>query len=183
MMRARLGEIGGAASGLALAAVLAVVPAPGAAALSVAATAAVLAWIAWRDARDFIVPDGAALALAALGVAVRIASDGATVDAAIALGLDAAIVGFGLWAVREGFYRLRGHDGLGFGDVKLGAASALLVGASGFAVALLAACLAGFAVAALRGGMARDARLPLGALLAPAVWAVFVAGLASAPLT
>jgi prepilin signal peptidase PulO-like enzyme (type II secretory pathway) len=183
MFQARLGEIGGAASGMALAAILALAPVPGAPALAAAATAAVLAWIAWRDAKDFIVPDGAALALAALGVAVRIADEGATLDAALRLGLDAAIVGGGLWAVREAFYRLRGHDGLGFGDVKLGAASALLVGASGFAVALLAACLAGFAVAALRGGMARDARLPLGALLAPAVWAVFVAGLTSASLT
>lgn len=140
--------------------------------------AVVACWIAWRDARDFIIPDGASASLAALALGVQFAAGGA---AGTGWSLVAGLAcGAALLAVREGFYRLRGHDGLGFGDVKLAAASGILVGVGGFSLALFAACLAGVAVALLRGREARGDRMPLGALLAPAVFAVWAFGLDAA---
>lgn len=133
-------------------------------------------WIVWRDMRDFIIPDGASFALGALALGVRLGSEGLNSETLLlALG-SGALCGAALWAVREGYYRLRGHDGLGFGDVKLAAAAGVLIGPAGFALALVAACAAGIAVALIRRN-ALDARLPLGALLAPAALAVWAAGL------
>ncbi|WP_020188168.1 prepilin peptidase [Methylopila sp. 73B] len=144
------------------------------------AAALVTAWIAWRDARSFIIPNEAAAALAALGIAARLAEGGGATDALGALAVDVALTGGLLWAVREAYFRARGRDGLGLGDVKLAAAAGCLAGAAGFAVALFAASLAGLVVAALRRA-GREDRLPFGALLAPAVWVVWAAAGFAAP--
>lgn len=133
-------------------------------------------WIVWRDVRDFIIPDGASFALGALALGVRLGTDGANWETALLAIGSGALCGAALWAVREGYYRLRGHDGLGFGDVKLAFAAGILVGPAGFALALFAAAAAGIAVALMRRN-ALDARLPLGALLAPAALLVWAAGL------
>ena len=173
-------ETSGALAALLVAAVIALAPVQAASKIAGLSLALVTGWIVWRDVRDFIIPDGASFALVALAVGARFATDGATLDTALAaLGGGLACAG-ALWAVREVFYRVRGHDGLGFGDVKLAAGAGALVGVAGFAVALLAACLAGLAVAAVRGALSRDAKLPLGALLAPAVFGVWALDLASA---
>lgn len=142
---------------------------------------ALVAWIVWRDATSFIIPDGAVLALALLGCVARVADRGASMDEAIALTVDVALTGGVLWLVREAFYRLRGHDGLGLGDVKLGAAAGCLVGAAGFSIALLAAACAGLAVAAVRGARSGD-RIAFGVLLAPAVWVALAAEVATVGL-
>lgn len=132
-------------------------------------------WIAWRDARDFIIPDGASASLGVLALGVQCGVGGVPAALwALAAGLAC---GAALLAVREGYYRLRGHDGLGFGDVKLAAASGVLVGVAGLSLALFMACMAGIAVALLRRRDKREERLPLGALLAPAVFAVWALGL------
>lgn len=176
MSREALFETGAAAAALGTAGLLAL--APGAhPLLAPVALALVVGWIVWRDVTDFVIPDGASAALAALALGARLAADGVSFEAAGWALAGGAICGAALWAVREAFFRLRGHDGLGFGDVKLAAAAGILVGPLGFALALAAACLAGLAVALLRGAGSAD-RLPLGALLAPAVFAVWAAGLA-----
>lgn len=133
----------------------------------------VTAWIVWRDVRDFVIPDGASAALAALALGARLAADGLSWDIALVAICEGLACGAALWAVREGFYRLRGHDGLGFGDVKLAAALGILVGVYGFALALLAASAAGIAVALMRGPDRRSEKLPFGALLAPAALLVW----------
>ncbi len=140
------------------------------------AVAALAAWIALQDLADFTIPDGAVLGLALIAAALRLraVSDGliGVEDALVIAAFDLAVCGGGLWSVREVFYRRRGFDGLGFGDVKLGAAGGLLVGTSGFSMALVAASLAGVVVLIVRHGRAPDlrtARLAFGALLAPAV--------------
>lgn len=145
-------------------------------AVGMAALIALAAWIAWQDLSDLTIPDGAVAGLAVLALADRFgrgASDGvAALDTALACGLDAALVGGGMWAVREVFYRRRGFDGLGLGDVKLGAAGALLVGAAGFSIALLAASAIGIMLLVTRRGSGtadEPDRLAFGALLAPAV--------------
>lgn len=173
MSREALFETGAAAAALGLAVLIAFAPAFGGGLLTPAALALAVGWIVWRDFCDFIIPDGAAFALGALAFASRFAADGVSLETTLHAGLGGLVCGGGLWAVREAYFRLRGHDGLGFGDVKLAAAAGVLVGASGFALALLAACLAGLAVALPRKSASLGDRLPLGALLAPATFAVW----------
>lgn len=150
--------------------------------VAAAVTGALVAWVAWQDLADFTIPDGAVLGIALVGLSERLmAGAGLLLPATETLLLAAAdglIVGGLLWAVRELWYRRLGYDGLGFGDVKLGAAAAVLVGAHGFAVGLLVASLAGiiWAYAPWRADPHRPGtRIAFGALLAPAVWLVFLA--------
>ncbi len=166
----------GASLAAVVAAVIALMPASRDLDYGVSAAVILLtAWIAWQDISDFTIPDGAVvgLGLIALALRLRVVLAGliAPGDAAILAALDVAVCGGGLWLVREGFFRMRGFDGLGFGDVKLGAAGGLLVGMSGLSIALVAASLVGVALLLLRHGRSpdlRDARLAFGALLAPA---------------
>ncbi|MDR4306874.1 prepilin peptidase [Chelatococcus sambhunathii] len=178
-------EAGGAAAAIGAGALIALKPSSGAV-LAPVGLALIVGWIVWRDARDFIIPDGAAVALAALALGTRLAAEGLTWSAAlVALG-DGLACGGVLWAIREVYYRLRGHDGLGFGDVKLSAGAGILVGPTGFAVAVLAASLAGLAIVGLRAatcaGFDGAARIPLGALLAPAALGVWALGLGAVPI-
>lgn len=146
------------------------------------ATASVFAlwmvlWIAVRDVRDFIVPDAAVVCLAMVAVVVRLGTvDNWQAEAGFVL-LDAAACGGVFLLIREAFFRLRGYDGMGFGDVKLAAACGALVGYEGFAWAVFAASAVGHIGAtlwsALRPGQ-RIGRLPFGALLAPACWWVWI---------
>ena len=98
--------------------------------------------------------------------------------------LDAGLCGASFMAIREVFFRIKGFDGMGFGDVKLAAASGMLVGVEAFAWSVFAASALGLAVALLvslfRPGRKLD-RLPFGALLAPACWSIWAAQLWSAP--
>jgi leader peptidase (prepilin peptidase)/N-methyltransferase len=170
----------GVGLGAGVAAVLLLAPGFGAPLLLPGTIALLIGWIVWRDGASYLIPDGAVAALALLGAASRVAAEGVTSAVAFDLLADVALTGGVLWLLREGFYRLRGHDGLGFGDVKLAGAAGCLVGAEGFAVALLAASLAGLAAAALRGAGRTD-RIAFGVLLAPAIGLVWAA-LALAPV-
>lgn len=146
------------------------------------AVPAIAAWIAWQDAADFTIPDGAVAGLALIGFSHRmlagIALGVPPVDGLMLVAFDALLAGGAFWAIRELHFRRRGFDGLGFGDVKLAAAGAVLVGATAFAFALLAASLAGLGLAVLRrdaGGPDGRARVPFGAVLAPALALGFLA--------
>lgn len=165
----------------ALAAVAVVLAAGGSReAVAVAAVVGLAAWIAVEDASSFTIPDGAVVGLAVVGAAVRLADARAfglpLADEALRAAVEVALTGGALWLVREIFYRRRGFDGLGFGDVKLGAAGGVLVGAPGFAAALAAASAAGVAVLVVRHGRSpslRGEKLAFGTLLAPALALVF----------
>ena len=147
------------------------------------ATGALAAWIAWQDLDDLTIPDGAVVALAALGAGFRIADGSAMGDPVgrtlLTIAVDASLCGGGLLALREYYYRRHGRDGIGFGDVKLAAAGGALVGTAAFASALLAASLAGIAfVLARRFRQARPGgleKLAFGAVLAPALCVVWLA--------
>lgn len=93
-------------------------------------------------------------------------------------GLDALLCGGAFLLVREAYYRCRGHDGLGFGDVKLAFAGGILVGTEGFAWTVLAASLGGLAVALWqqRHGTtgSEPHRIAYGALLAPTLCLVWL---------
>ncbi len=146
------------------------------------ATGALVVWIVWQDLATFTISDAALLAVAALGFAFRwssAATEGeAPWHALAAIALDVGLCGGMLLLFREAYYRLKGVDGLGLGDVKLAAAGALLVGGVGFSWALFAASLAGLAAVGaarlIRPGQPRADRLAFGAVLAPAVWAVWL---------
>ncbi|MBE7196994.1 MAG: prepilin peptidase [Parafilimonas terrae] len=145
-----------------------------------AGIALVAAQIARQDLATFTISDHAVVALSLFGLAARLSlaqGDGATVfDALVSTGADGLVCGGAFLAVREAFYRWRGHDGLGFGDVKLALAGGILVGTDGFAWAVLAASLGGLAVAPwIRSGPGdAPARIPFGALLAPTLWLVWL---------
>lgn len=162
---------------------------PGLAATGILALALALVGvrIVWQDLSDFTIPDAATLALALIGVTARIgegARFGEPVGASLGFALlDAAICGGALLALREGYYRCRGHDGIGLGDVKLAAAGGLLLGTAGLSWAILGASLAGLGVVAavrawplaLRVVPVTD-RIAFGAILAPALWATWLVG-------
>jgi leader peptidase (prepilin peptidase) / N-methyltransferase len=147
------------------------------------AVALIAVWIAWQDLTDFTIPDGAVAGLALVGITHRVI-EGATLGAPLVetgglIGFDAALAGGGFWALREVYFRRRGFDGLGMGDVKLAAAAAVLTGATGFALALGAASVLGIGWAlATRPADTPlgSTRIAFGAVLAPMVALVFVAG-------
>jgi leader peptidase (prepilin peptidase)/N-methyltransferase len=95
-----------------------------------------LASVCAIDARYGIIPDSMVLALAAGGAlqAWLWGSEGLWWR-----GLEAALVFAAVWLFRAGYRWLRGHDGLGFGDVKFVAAGTLWVGADGIPGVLLIA--------------------------------------------
>lgn len=95
------------------------------------------------------------------------------------LGIQVAISGGAFLAVREGYYRLKGVDGLGLGDVKLAFAAGTWLAWDLFATATFLASASAlaivFATIVRHGAWAPDRRIPLAASLAPAIWAVWFA--------
>lgn len=146
------------------------------------AVALVAAQIAWQDLATFTISDLALIALGVLGLAARLpGGDLAGIPTPTALGLagfDGLLCGGVFLLVREGFYRWRGYDGLGFGDVKLALAGGILVGTDGFAWTVLAASLGGLALALVQrrrsGASPEPRKLAYGALLAPCLWLVWL---------
>lgn len=153
------------------------------------AVGALAAWIAVQDLKTFTISDSAILTIAILAVAYRWSaatpSGDSVLETSLATGVDAILPGGMLLLFREVYYRRKGFDGLGLGDVKLAAAGGLLVGAAGFSWALFAASLLALAfVAAGRllakgdhsgAPLASSDKLAFGALLAPALWTVWIA--------
>ncbi len=81
-----------------------------------------------------------------------------------------SVASFGLlWSVRAIYFALKGRVGLGFGDVKLGAASAAWIGLEGFPTMILIASLAALSVIAVLVVAGRPVglsdRLPFGPFL------------------
>jgi leader peptidase (prepilin peptidase) / N-methyltransferase len=154
-------------------------PAPPAGAVVVAAIAA---WVAWQDMTDYTIPDGAVAGLALLGIVLRLGSGNAAgipaYETIVLIGFDAGLVGGSLLAVREIYFRRRGFDGLGLGDVKLAAAGAVLVGSMGLAIGLgfASAVAIVYAVARREGdNPLTGAKIAFGVLLGPAIALVYLA--------
>ncbi len=124
---------------------------PACALLLLIGLALVAAQIAWQDLVTFTISDLAVLALGVLGLAARFTEEalsGFPLLTILGLALlDGLLCGAAFLLVREGFYRWRGFDGLGFGDVKLALAGGILVGTEGFAWTVLAASLGGLTIA------------------------------------
>ena len=167
-----------AASAIGTAAMAFVLPVPMIGMVIAALGLVLTLWITIVDCRHYRIPDLAVLGLALLAIAGRIGTPTGNPGAALAsIGLDAVLCGGALLAFREIFYRLRGFDGMGLGDVKLGAAAGIMVGLENFAWLIFASSLVGLIIALglriLRPGLAID-RLPFGAIMTPLAWAFWV---------
>jgi leader peptidase (prepilin peptidase) / N-methyltransferase len=131
--------------------------------------------LAWIDADSFRLPDVLTLPLLLAGLAEAVWRDPDDVAARAA----AAALAYGaLWALAEGYRRLRGREGLGLGDAKLLAAGGAWLGPAPLPdVLLLAACtaLAYAMLLRLRGTrVIGTLKLPFGPFLAGAIWAVWL---------
>lgn len=143
---------------------------------------AALGWallaLSLADWRHFLLPDAVTLPLIPLGLAVTWWLVPGNAGAVFNHAASAAVVVLALLALRWGYARLRGREGLGLGDVKLCAAAGvwlgplllpwLFVAAGGLALGcLVLEALAG------RGREVSDA-LPFGLFLAPAFWGLWL---------
>jgi leader peptidase (prepilin peptidase)/N-methyltransferase len=130
-------------------------------------TLVVLSLIDWQDG---ILPDLLTLPLTAVGLLV-----GGLPWQDSLLG---ALLGAGLLAVPALAYkRFRGQDGLGWGDVKLAAASGAWLGWQAIPAMILASALLGIAAVLVRQWLlktsAREA-IPFGPALAAATWIIWI---------
>jgi leader peptidase (prepilin peptidase) / N-methyltransferase len=132
------------------------------------------------DARTYLLPD--TVTWGAVGVGIAAAPLLAAVDPWLAVS-SALVRAFGtavvLELLRRCYARIRRREGLGFGDVKLGAAAGawlpldIIPLCFGLAAA---AALVTVMVAHLRGQSIEGAtKLPFGAFLCPALWLAFYA--------
>ena len=85
----------------------------------------VLAAVCAIDARYGIIPDGLVIALAVGGLIQVVATGQAELSQRIA---EAGLFFAAGWLFRAGYRRVRGHHGLGFGDVKFAAAAVIWIG-------------------------------------------------------
>jgi leader peptidase (prepilin peptidase)/N-methyltransferase len=133
------------------------------------------------DARDFLIPDVLSLPAIPAGLASGLVLGGAAAfwDQLLA----AAVAGGVLFILRAVYQRFRGIEGLGLGDVKLGAAAGAWLGLQALPMTCLLACLAALTavlVQSATGKVAVDGKmaLPFGCFIAPAIAVMWFYGLA-----
>jgi leader peptidase (prepilin peptidase)/N-methyltransferase len=166
-------SIGLIAAGAAAASVLAV---PDLRGLLGAGLAMLMLAIAVIDARSFIVPNVLTAAAFGLGVVHAATGNWDTVGVALAVALlRAAIPALIFLAIKISYRRLRGMEGLGWGDVKLAGVAGIWLDWATLPIAVEMAALAAIAFYVLRqylwGRSIRlTSRLPFGLFLAPAIW-------------
>jgi leader peptidase (prepilin peptidase)/N-methyltransferase len=130
------------------------------------------------DARTYLLPDAVTWGAVASGLVAALALNPSNpalgLEAAVARAIGTAVV---LMLLRWSHGYLRGHEGLGLGDVKLSAA----VGAW-LPLEFISLCFSIAAIGALinvvlsgfRGrSVSRSTKIPFGAFLCPALWLVY----------
>ncbi|WP_244068207.1 A24 family peptidase [Bradyrhizobium sp. Ce-3] len=124
--------------------------------------------VALIDLRHGIIPNWLNLAIAALGLANVVITEGTT--AAFSAMASAALVGTVFFLLQRLYFAVRHADGLGLGDVKFLAAATIWVGALSIPTLLLIAAVAALGVAGglhLAGReMKRQTAIPFGPFLA-----------------
>lgn len=137
--------------------------------------ALLMALITLTDLRHFLIPDALSLPAIPLGVVVNMmlfhGDDWAAGLAESGLGM---LLGAGaFYLLRWGYFRLRGIEGLGLGDVKLAAVAGAWLGPELLAPVCLAAALGGIAAVLLMRLLGRRMKatdhLPFGCFIAPAI--------------
>ncbi len=151
---------------------------------SIAVVSCLLGWamlvIATEDAKHFIIPDSICLPLIPAGLIVTgVLSAPQIADRAILDHLTAALLaGAALFAVRYGYQKYRGFEGLGLGDVKLAATAGAWTGLGSIGHVLLIACVAAIIFVGLMAlrrhtDLKRTTAVPFGTFLAPSIWLVW----------
>ncbi len=102
--------------------------------------------LAWIDLRRGVIPDWLNLSIALLGLGRALLLDGW--EGTLAAALEGLAVGAVVWLLRWLYFVARKRQGLGLGDVKLLAASAIWIGAVGVPLQLLVGSLTALAAAA-----------------------------------
>ena len=132
-----------------------------------------MAWLlfalAYFDLLHGRLPNLLIIALCGLGFAIAPLVAGSLSDRVIG-----AMLGLLVGASIAGLYRmLRGHDGLGGGDVKLFAAVGAWIGWEFIFVVLLISSVGALLFALATGRITKNATLPFGPFIAAATWAVW----------
>jgi leader peptidase (prepilin peptidase) / N-methyltransferase len=134
----------------------------------------VLAAISVHDAHRLLIPDKLVFVLAVLGLAATLILQPNDLLARILAMLTA---GASLWAFARFYAIVRGHEGLGFGDVKLAAASGSWIGVEGLSTMLAAACVTAVAAATVRRyKRGRVGATPFAPHLALGLWVTWCLG-------
>jgi len=159
--------------------VASLIAAPGLAGFLGAALALIAIAIAVIDARWFIIPNELSAAAFALGLVHAAVSEAPVLQAVFFAALRGAMVALLFLALRAGYRRLRGRDGIGLGDVKLSAATGVWLSWLAIPIAIEIAALAAIAVFAVRhyaAGRPLDTALkfPFGMFLAPSIWLAWI---------
>lgn len=129
--------------------------------------------IAVVDRRSLIIPDPLnALAFVA-GILALGFNNGAS-DAITQALLRAAVMFGVFFAFRAGYRKLRGREGMGFGDVKLAAVAGVWVNWADLPIAVDIAALSALAAALVWRAAGKQSslteKLPFGLFFAPAIW-------------
>ena len=168
------------AAAISTAVCVSLVIAPGTIGLLGAGLALIMLAIAVIDWRSFIIPDWlnvAGIVLAIVYAAVREPEAiGQAVAVAMLRGLALALVFFSL---RYGYAKLRGRQGLGFGDVKLAFVAGTWLDWMTIPIAIELAAFAAITTYVLRQlilgqPISATTRMPFGLFFAPAIWICWV---------
>jgi leader peptidase (prepilin peptidase)/N-methyltransferase len=151
-------------------------------ALAAACLVAITVWISVIDWRKLIIPDG----LNALNAAAGLCFAGLLKSTALLSCVAGGVLGFvTLMAFASCYRRVRGADGVGFGDVKFMAGAGFWVGWEGIAPLLLVASVSALLFQSVRGflggGLDWHQRFAFGPFLSfgtLTVWIVQVMGTA-----
>src|SRR5436305_85285 len=140
-----------------------------------AALALIVIAIAVIDARYFIIPNELSAAAFALALLYAAATEAEPLQAVLFAALRGGVLALLFLALREGYRRLRGRDGIGLGDVKLAGVAGAWLGWLAIPIAIEIAALAAIAVFAVVhyvAGRPLDAALkfPFGLFLGPSIW-------------
>lgn len=146
-------------------------------ALASATLAAIMAAITYSDVRRMLIPDVMSLPAIVIGlsVAYMMPNGISSLEAVAQHALGAACGTGAFYLLREVYYRVRGVEGLGLGDVKLAGAAGAWVGIAELPTVIALACATALAyvlILSLRTPRAvtRQTALPFGAFLAPSIW-------------
>jgi leader peptidase (prepilin peptidase) / N-methyltransferase len=141
-----------------------------------AGLAVLMAAIAAVDARRFIIPDELTAAALALGLIYAVVEAPEIWAQALAWSvLRGVIPALAFLAVRIGYRRWRGREGIGLGDVKLAAVAGVWLDWATIPIAVEIAAVWAIGVYLIlhfysHRAIRRTTRLPFGLFLAPAIW-------------
>lgn len=135
---------------------------------------ALMVGIAVVDARRFIIPNTLVLAALLLGVVQAVLDPWSPVEAVTMAALRGLAAFGAFYVLQRAYARLRGREGLGFGDVKLAGVAGVWLDWLPLAMAIEIAALGALFLIGLRAfrkrRMSKYALIPFGLFLAPAIW-------------